>query len=174
MRWIPRRPFKFIFILQDFLPALQTLHYFDLRNTLTTPTMVNFTAVQEWNSKLKDGKTFPQDPVIVITGGTNGIGAATAKAFAKLTVRPRLYIVGRSQETADAVLAECRSLNSEGTFSFIKADLSLIKNVDEISEQIQKLEPKINILVLSAGEADLSRSCKFHQTVEQICCVSQN
>jgi short-subunit dehydrogenase len=130
--------------------------------------MVNLTTVQEWNSTLSNAAIYPPDPVIVISGGTSGIGAASAKAFAKSTVRPRLYIIGRSQETADAVLGECRSLNPEGKFEFIKTDLSLIKNVDEISEKIKKLEPKINVLVLSAGEADLSRSSKFPSNILQV------
>jgi short-subunit dehydrogenase len=116
--------------------------------------MVLLPAVQEWNAQLKDANTYPPEPVAVITGGTNGIGAATAKAFAASTTRPRIYILGRSQETANEVITECRRLNPKGEYIFKKVDLSLIKNVDAVSEEIKQKESKIHVLVLSAGGAD--------------------
>ncbi|OCK85543.1 NAD(P)-binding protein [Lepidopterella palustris CBS 459.81] len=113
--------------------------------------MVNLITVQQSNSQLKNTSIYPSEPVAVIAGGTSGIGKATAKAFAKSTVCPRVYILGRSQESADRVIGECKALNPKGTFKFIGADLSLIKNVDDVCERIKRYESRINPLILSTG-----------------------
>ncbi|KAI1761500.1 hypothetical protein GGR53DRAFT_469259 [Hypoxylon sp. FL1150] len=44
---------------------------------------------------------------------------------------PRVYIVGRSRESADRSVGECGELNSGGAFEFIKADTSLLKSVND-------------------------------------------
>jgi NADP-dependent 3-hydroxy acid dehydrogenase YdfG len=35
--------------------------------------------------------------------------------------------------------------------SFVKSDVSVLKNVDEACQEISKKEPKVNLLFLSAG-----------------------
>jgi NADP-dependent 3-hydroxy acid dehydrogenase YdfG len=101
--------------------------------------------------------SLPPGLVVVITGGTSGIGESTLKQFAALLVRPKFYVVGRSQEAADRIFAECRILNPEAEYIFIQKSLDLIKNAAEAIEEITSKETKINILLLCAGGPDFSK-----------------
>jgi short-subunit dehydrogenase len=89
--------------------------------------------------------------VAVFVGATNGIGEFTLKQLARHACRPRVYFTGRSKEAGDRIVAECKDLNGEGEFTFIKADTSLIQNVDTVCHEIQAKEGAINLLFLSAG-----------------------
>lgn len=95
--------------------------------------------------------TFPNGLVAVFVGGTSGVGEYTILKLAKYVVRPRVYIVGRSQESADRIIKECKILNPDGEFHFIKSDISLLVNVDDVCGQIMKKETAINILFQSQG-----------------------
>lgn len=89
--------------------------------------------------------------VAVFVGGTSGIGEFTLKAFAQNARKPRTYFIGRSQEAGDRIAAECKTLNPEGEFTFMKVDTSLIRNVDDVCREIKAREEKINILFLTTG-----------------------
>ncbi|KAL4778216.1 hypothetical protein BJX76DRAFT_343832 [Aspergillus varians] len=102
--------------------------------------------------------SFPPGLVALFVGATSGIGAATLKAFAKHTIRPRAYFVGRSQPAADLILTECKALNPEGEYIFIQADVSLVRVVDDVCSQIKTREKELNILFLSQGVPSLDRS----------------
>jgi short-subunit dehydrogenase len=91
--------------------------------------------------------------VAVFVGATSGIGEATLIEFARHARQPLVYFVGRSQEAGDRIQAECRRLNPAGIFNFIRADLSLIRNVDQVCDDIQNKEKTINLLFLSCGTA---------------------
>ena len=117
--------------------------------------MVNLSTVQSSNALISS--TLPPNLVGVFVGATSGIGEATLKQFAKHARQPRAYFVGRSQDAGDRILAECKALNAEGEYAFIKADVSLIRVVDEVCEEIKAKEKAINILFLSAGVAALDR-----------------
>ncbi|KAK5004376.1 hypothetical protein LTR28_009002 [Elasticomyces elasticus] len=100
--------------------------------------MVSLTDVQASNSRI--ATALPPRLVAVFVGATSGIGEATLKQFAKHTYRPRVYFVGRSQEAGEHITAECEALNSEGEFVFVKADTSLIRNMDEVCRDIRNKE----------------------------------
>jgi short-subunit dehydrogenase len=103
-------------------------------------------------------KTFPDGLVAVFIGATNGVGEYTVKAFARYTASPRVYIVGRAQEAADRIIAECQQLNSGGKFEFIQADISLLKNIDAVCRKIKNKETAINILFQSQGNMAFNKS----------------
>ncbi|CAI7640363.1 unnamed protein product [Penicillium discolor] len=111
--------------------------------------MVSLPDVQSSNAQI--ATTLPAGLVAVFVGATNGIGEAALKEFARSARSPRAYFIGRSQEAAARITAECRQLNPEGQFTFIKADVSLIRNVDTVCREIQSQEKSINILFLSCG-----------------------
>jgi len=111
--------------------------------------MVLLTEVQASNSRI--ASTLIPGLVAVFVGGTSGVGETTLKQFAKHAVKPRVYFVGRSQEAGDRIKAECQKLNPEGEFIFIKEEISLLKNVDEVCEVIKSKEKSVNLLFLTIG-----------------------
>lgn len=109
--------------------------------------MVSIKDVRSSNSILKS-----QAPrVAFFVGATSGIGLGTLKQFAKSTNNPKAYIVGRSKKAATPLLDELQKLSPEGTFIFIESEISLIKNVDAVSEEIKSKEKKLDLLFLSPG-----------------------
>ncbi|KAI0550427.1 NAD(P)-binding protein [Xylaria curta] len=118
--------------------------------------MVSLSSIRSSNSLISS--ILSPGLVAVFVGGTSGIGEETLKKFAEHTIRPRAYIVGRSQTAADRIVAECQAINPEGQYIFHKADVSLIRGVDEICEEIKAREQAVNILFLTCGVLDLNRS----------------
>lgn len=117
--------------------------------------MVTLSRVQSSNSLISS--TLPPNLVAVFVGATSGIGETTLRQFAKYTIQPRVYFVGRSQDAGDRIVAECKALNPQGEYTFVKADVSLIRVVDEVCEEIKAKEKVINILFLSAGLPSMDR-----------------
>lgn len=99
--------------------------------------------------------------VALFVGGTSGIGEATLKAFAQHTNTPKAYFVGRSQNAADRIIAECKSLNPRGDYIFRKADVSSIRVVDQVCDELKAKEKNLNLLVLSQGVMSLDRKGIF-------------
>ncbi|KAH8754502.1 hypothetical protein BGZ57DRAFT_773277 [Hyaloscypha finlandica] len=118
--------------------------------------MVSLSIVHASNSLISS--TLPPKLVAVFIGATSGIGKVTLKTFAKYTTQPRIYFIGRSQEAADLILTDLKTLNAGGEYNFIKADVSLIRNVDAVCIQIKQKEKFINLLFLSPGVASFDRS----------------
>jgi NAD(P)-dependent dehydrogenase (short-subunit alcohol dehydrogenase family) len=73
-----------------------------------------------------------QDKVALVTGGSSGIGKATALAFAREGVR--VVIASRTQETGQAVVAEIETLG--GHAQWIKTDVTQSKQVESLVQQI--------------------------------------
>ncbi|TKA63823.1 hypothetical protein B0A49_13632 [Cryomyces minteri] len=111
--------------------------------------MVSLSDVQSSNSRI--ASSLPPGLVAVFVGATNGIGEATLQQFVKHARQPRVYFVGRSQEAGDRIAAECKTLNPAGGYTFINADVSLIRVVDEVCRDIKSKEKSINLLFLSQG-----------------------
>lgn len=126
--------------------------------------MVALTAVQSSNANI--AATLPPGLVAVFIGATSGIGEYTLKAFAKNARQPRVYFCGRSQQAADRITKECQALNPEGEFIFIKADVSLMKNVDDVCLEIKGMEKMINFLCLSQGTLSPTGG-QSHRTIDQ-------
>ena len=127
--------------------------------------MVALSSIQSSNSLISS--TLPPKLVAVFVGATSGIGEATLKQFAKHSIQPRAYFIGRSQDSGDRIAAECKILNPEGEYIFVKADASLIRVVDEVCDMIKAKEKAINILFLSAGVAIMDRRGNSHSEQPQ-------
>lgn len=121
--------------------------------------MVSISSIRSSNSLIST--SLPAGMVALFVGATSGIGEATLKKFAQYAIGPRVYFVGRSQEAADRITAECQALNPAGQYVFRKADVSLIKVVDEICEEVKAKEESINLLFLSCGVPSMDRSSKY-------------
>lgn len=106
----------------------------------------------------------PPGMVALFVGGTSGIGKGTLKQFSKHANAPKVYIVGRSKSLAASLLEELQNLNPQGTFIFIESQISLIKNVDKVCEEIKEKERKLDLIFLSPGYLTLEgRQGKFHK-----------
>ncbi|KAE9381208.1 hypothetical protein N431DRAFT_457817 [Stipitochalara longipes BDJ] len=114
--------------------------------------MVNLKDIRTSNRALQ---SVPPGLVAVFVGATAGISLATLKQFAKNVNGPRAYIIGRSNEKGSHIIAELKTINSMGTYVFIEGQVSLIKEVDRICEEIKKFESHIDILCMSPGYLSL-------------------
>ena len=135
--------------------------------------MVSLTDVQYSNSRI--ASALSPGLVAVFVGATSGVGETSLKQFAKHARKPRVYFVGRSQEAGERIAAECKALNSEGMYTFIKADTSLICTVDDVCRDIKSKEKIVNLLFLSTGSliskgmsAMLAELLWFTETLLQI------
>jgi len=115
--------------------------------------MVSLKDIRNSNHALQ---SLPPGLVAVFAGGTAGIGLGTLKAFAKNVNGPKAYIIGRSKEKASHIIDQLKIINPMGTFVFLEGQISLIKEVDRICEEIQKLETHIDILCMSPGYISLN------------------
>lgn len=84
-------------------------------------------------------------------GGTSGIGESTARAFIRNTDASRAYLIGRDQGRAAQIIDELRHMKPDSHVSFIKSDVSLLREVDDTCSVIQGKEDKLNVLFLSPG-----------------------
>ena len=112
--------------------------------------MVSLKDVRESNSKLKSNSG-SSGLVAVFVGGTSGVGESTIKQLATHADTPKVYIVGRSEASASRIIEEVKKLNPGASFSFIKADVSVLQNVDAVCKEIKQKEDKLNLLFLSSG-----------------------
>ena len=85
--------------------------------------------------------------VAVITGGSTGIGLATAKTF--LAEGAKVVITGRNQETLDAAVAEVNNSN----LTAIQSDTSILADIDALAAQVKEKFGKIDVLFANAGIA---------------------
>jgi hypothetical protein len=110
--------------------------------------MVTLSAIRHSNAAFKASN---KSLTALFVGGTSGVGKGTLIELTKNSPSPTIYIVGRSEKSVTPFLEELRQLNSKGKYVFIETECSLIRNVDEVCESIEKTEKGLDLLFLSAG-----------------------
>ncbi|RKP53789.1 SDR family NAD(P)-dependent oxidoreductase [Pararobbsia silviterrae] len=93
-------------------------------------------------SKALNGK------IALVTGGTTGIGLATAQELAAQGAR--VFITGRRQAELDAAVASIGA----GTTG-IRADAAVLSDLDAVYAQIAEKAGKLDILFANAGGGDM-------------------
>lgn len=88
-------------------------------------------------------KTF-SGKVVVVTGGTDGIGLATAKAF--VAEGARVFITGRRQDRLDGVVRELGT-----SVVGVQGDVSNNEDLDRLFQRIRETAERIDVLVANAG-----------------------
>ncbi|KAJ5709394.1 Oxidoreductase short-chain dehydrogenase/reductase family [Penicillium malachiteum] len=88
--------------------------------------------------------------VILITGGTAGLGAETARRLAKQSPA-HIYISGRNAAAADKVIQQIRQAGSKTVVTFLKCDLASLDSVRHAAERILTHESRLDILMCNAG-----------------------
>jgi NAD(P)-dependent dehydrogenase (short-subunit alcohol dehydrogenase family) len=86
------------------------------------------------------------DKVAVITGGSTGIGFATARLF--IDEGAKVVITGRTKETLDAAAKELGP-NARA----IVSDATNLKDLERTFAEIQKVHGRIDVLFVNAGGA---------------------
>lgn len=82
--------------------------------------------------------------VVVITGGTSGIGLATAKHFAEEGAK--VFITGRRQTELDQAVKSIA-----GDVVAIRGDMSKLDDIDRLYDEVQQNYAQIDILFANAG-----------------------
>ncbi len=90
-----------------------------------------------------------KDKVIVITGGTSGIGEATAYKMAEAGAQ--VVVVARDPEKAAPVMAKIKSLGGKGRF--ISCDLADLADCDRLVATVLKEFGRCDYLVNNAGRS---------------------
>src|SRR5271170_3331660 len=85
-----------------------------------------------------------QGKVTVITGGTTGIGLATAKLF--VSQGAYVFITGRRQKELDEAVKEIGS-NVTG----VQGDVANLADLDRLYETVRKQKGRIDVLFANAG-----------------------
>jgi NAD(P)-dependent dehydrogenase (short-subunit alcohol dehydrogenase family) len=94
-------------------------------------------------TKRFDGK------VVVITGGTDGIGLTTAKSFA--AEGANVYITGRRQERLDEALEEV----GNGAVG-VQGDVSNLADLDRLYARIKQDHGRVDVVFANAGVSESS------------------
>jgi len=87
--------------------------------------------------------------VVVITGGTSGIGEVAAQRLAGMGAR--IILVARDKARGEATLSRLRSDGTSALHSIHYGDLSCISEMKRLATEIVAAEPRIDVLINNAG-----------------------
>jgi NAD(P)-dependent dehydrogenase (short-subunit alcohol dehydrogenase family) len=95
---------------------------------------------------------------VLITGGTTGMGLATAKLF--VAEGARVIVTGRTQATIEAAQAELGE-NAIAMYS----DATSLSDMDSLAEKVKETFGKLDVLFSNAG---ISRRVPFDEMTEEV------
>lgn len=86
---------------------------------------------------------------VVITGGTGGIGKATAEGLARMGAR--VGIIGRDATRAEAAAADIRATSGNPAVDMFTADMSSQIEVRRVAAEVLDAYPRLDVLVNNVG-----------------------
>ena len=92
---------------------------------------------------------------VIITGGTDGIGLATAIELARLGAS--LWIVGRNETKTKQVVGEIIKSSGNEKVGYFIADLSSVAAIRKVAEDINNTVDRVDVLVNNAGAVFINR-----------------
>lgn len=116
--------------------------------------MVNLKSVRASNSTLRS--TAPGQ-VSLFIGATSGIAGHTLTEYTRHSNRPKIYIVGRSHARLSTITQELQDINPPATLIPIVSEITLLKNVDTVCEEVARKETRLDLLLMCPGYLKLSR-----------------
>lgn len=93
--------------------------------------------------------------VCVVTGGTSGIGEATAVGLAERGAQ--VVLVGRDRERGEQSVANVKARSGNDAIDLLLADLSSQQEVRRLATRILNDYPELHVLVNNAGVVNLAR-----------------
>lgn len=90
-----------------------------------------------------------ENKVVVVTGGTSGIGLATAKAFA--AEGAAVFITGRRQDALDVAVKQIG-----GRITGVRGDMADLADIDRLYDAVQQNHAQIDVVFANAGGGELS------------------
>ena len=87
--------------------------------------------------------------VAVVTGGTRGIGFATAKKF--LENEAKVVLLGSKQETVEKAIKELKQIDSSYEVIGFYPNLSSKEEMNEVFKKVKEIYGRIDILINNAG-----------------------
>lgn len=90
-----------------------------------------------------------ENKVVIVTGGTSGIGLTTAKAFSEQGAN--VFITGRRKEALDAAVKEIG-----GRVTGIQADMSKLNDIDRLYDAVQQKHSQIDVVFANAGGGEFA------------------
>lgn len=88
--------------------------------------------------------------IAVVTGGSSGIGLATAKRFVEEGME-HVFITGRRKKPLDSAIAEMGK-----TVTAVQGDVANLSDLDHLYETVKKQHRKIDVIFANAGLAMLA------------------
>ena len=90
-----------------------------------------------------------QGKVVVITGGTSGIGQVSAEKLAAMGAR--IVLVARSKSRGEAALSRLREIAPKENHRVHYGDVSRLNDLHRFATEIKTAEPRIDVLINNAG-----------------------
>ncbi len=101
------------------------------------------------NPRLSASSAGNPEPLVLITGASQGIGAAIALAFAQALPGVRLALVARNEKNLRATARECLKLGAE--VELFPCDVTKEKAVANMARAVTKHFGPVDILINNAG-----------------------
>jgi NAD(P)-dependent dehydrogenase (short-subunit alcohol dehydrogenase family) len=86
--------------------------------------------------------------VVVVTGGSSGIGLASAKAFS--AEGAFVFITGRRQDALDAAVKQIG-----GRVTAVRGDMADLTDIDRLYDAVQQKHAQIDVLFANAGGGEM-------------------
>ncbi len=88
-------------------------------------------------------------PVVLVTGASQGIGAAIAERFAARVTGVRLALLASNAERLSAVARQCRLIGAQA--EIFPADLNDNAQVERVAAEVQQRFGSVDVLINNAG-----------------------
>lgn len=92
-----------------------------------------------------------KDKIVLITGGTGGIGKQTALTLAKMGAQ--VVISGRSQTSGEVAVQELKQVSGSQQIDLLLADISTRQGVRSLAGQFNQRYERLDVLINNAGLA---------------------